>query len=175
MYGFDSNISEKDLLKLFIHFEEETVNTCFLLNPNVKEIQLYSLSSNFEGADINYNCGDGEETFKSKDFVPSSEIEKINKDILDCKNEFNEKSCSKTAYKLLTDDVQCCWCEITQKGDSYESSTQECDGYLTDGLEEKFKSYVKNSGATYNCSCFNKNGKITKASANSFTGEVIIN
>ena len=120
MYGFDENISEKDLLKIFLGDKDEILNACFFLNPSVKNIQLYSFSTSLCGADINYNCGDGEENFNSKDFVPSNEMEKINKDIRDCKNETNEKSCSKTAYKLLIDDIQCCWCEITQKSDSYE-------------------------------------------------------
>ena len=177
MFGLDENISEKDILKIFGLKNDKIENTCLFLNPNYIKIQLYSISSYYE-TNINYNCGDGEETYNSKDFIPSNDFEKKYKDILDCQIEPNEKLCSKKAFNLSTDNVQCCWCEMIEKGGEYESQSQSCDGYPFDGLEEEIKNHVnennKGNEVIYNCSCYHKNGKITKVSANSITGEVII-
>ena len=178
MYGFDENISQKDLLKIFGMKDEEIENNCIFLNPDVIKAQLYSFSSFYE-TDINYNCGNGEDIYNAKDFIPSTDLEKKYKDVIDCHLETNEKSCSKKPYKLLTDEVQCCWCELTEEGIGSLSTTISCNGYPIEGLEEEIKKTINKKESnenqvTYKCSCFNKNGKNTKVSANSITGEIII-
>lgn len=176
MFGFDTNISEDELRnKLGMNSSQ---NTCTLLTIQSKNIELYSLSLSAVGGEVNYDCGDGEKTFNAKTFVPSNDIEKMSKDIADCGFELDEKGCSKRADKLITNDIQCCWCEnINLNFNNYK--TEMCNGYPTDNLAEKLEATVeinqKNGmNIIMNCSCLNKNGKKTNISLNSSNGEIIV-
>ncbi len=126
-------------------------------------------------------CGDGEETFNLKDFIPKTDFEKKGKDMADCGTASDEKSCNKKSSKLVTDEAQCCWCETTSIGDmAPDFGFQNCMGLPTKEIED----YLKTAGGVYDegmgmktkmtCSCWDKNGKSTSILANSVTGEIII-
>lgn len=177
MYGLDPNISDKDLLKIFGMKDEDEKQYCTLLNKEQHNLQLYAISSSLEGINVNYNCGDGEESFSSKTFIPITDLEKKFTDRLDCQAEIDEKSCSKRPYRHLTDDIDCCWCELTQKVNGFESKAQLCVGYPSDALKEEIQDYINlrsKDQVIYRCSCFEKSGKNTRVSANSITGEVVL-
>ena len=145
-------------------------------------IQLYSLSLETIDGNINYNCGDGEQYFNYKTFLPSNDYEKKAKDRLDCGNEFDEISCYKRASKLKTNDAQCCWCErtiLSREGDLTGLYNSSCYGYPIDGLNNTLKTDIENqqkkgSRNRLICSCLDKNGKTTNFITNSMTDEVII-
>lgn len=178
IYGLDTDLTENEIIdKLSLGYEQ---NTCTHFTDTGKNIALYSLSLSAVDGDINYNCGDGEQNFNYKTFVPTYDYEKISKDMADCGHEFDEKNCSKRASKLKTDDIQCCWCESTNLGDEANGySIQLCNGYTTDGLEDILNNSVesqKKAGLKnkMTCSCLDRNGKTTNFLYNSITGEVIV-
>lgn len=179
MYGLDTDLSESEIINILSLGYEQNICTHFTYTG--MNIALYSLSLSAVDGDVSYNCGDGEQKFNSKTFVPSNENEKISKDMADCGYEFTEKNCYKRANKLITDDIQCCWCETTNLSDAaYGYSNQLCNGYSTNGLDNILQTTVelqKNAGIKTKmiCSCLDKNGITTNVSTNTVTGEVIVN
>lgn len=175
----DTNLTENEILNK-LTFKKSSFCTHFINNEI--NIQLYSLSLETVDGNIIYNCGDGEQYFNCKTFVPSNDYEKKSKDMLDCGNEFDEKTCYKTASKLKTNDVQCCWCETTKlsiEGHLTGLYNSLCYGYPTDGLNNTLKTDIENQKKEglrnrVACSCLDKNGKTTNFLTNSMTSEVIV-
>lgn len=180
-YELDEDLSDEEIIEK-IGFKSEQ-NMCNLLTKIGKNVMLYNVALGAVDGEVVYDCGDGEETFNSKDFIPKTDFEKKNKDMADCTTATDEKTCSKKSSKLVTDEAQCCWCEASSIGDMAPNfGFKNCMGLPTEDLEE----YLKNQAAAYNtgegmgmkmkmtCSCLDKNGKSTSILTNSVTGEIII-
>lgn len=105
-YELDEDITEDEIReKLGLKNEQ---NMCTLLTKIGKNIALYNMGIASLDGEVKYDCGDGEESFNSKDFIPENDFEKKNKDMADCGTVSDEKSCVKKSAKLVTDEAQCC-------------------------------------------------------------------
>lgn len=179
-YELDEDITEDELREKLGLKNEQSM--CSLLTKIGKNVGLYTMSLQSLDGKVKYDCGDGEESFNSKDFVPKTDYEKQNKDMADCGTATDEKTCNKKASKLLTDDAQCCWCEASTIGDAaFNFGFQNCMGYPTKNLEQ----YLNTTAQSYKgagmqmkmkmtCSCLDKSGKSTSILTNSATGDIII-
>jgi len=154
---------------------------CSILTKIGKNLALYNFALASLDGEVKYDCGDGEETFNSKDFIPKTDFEKKNKDMADCGVASDEKSCNKKSSKLVTDDAQCCWCETSSIGDLAQNfGLQNCMGLPIKEIEDYLKTtigiYDEGMGmkTKMSCSCLDKKGKSTSILVNSATGEVII-
>ena len=176
-FNLDEDITEDEIIEKF----KGEQNMCNILTKIGKNVGLYNFALMSLGGEVKYDCGDGEETFNSKDFIPKTDFEKKGKDMADCGTASDEKSCNKKSSKLVTDEAQCCWCETTSIGDiTPDFGFQNCMGLPTKEIED----YLKTTGGLYDegmgmktkmtCSCLDKNGKSTSILANSVTGEIII-
>ena len=178
-YELDEDLTDEEIIEKIGLKGEQSM--CSLLTKVGKNVGLYSMALNSLDGEVTYDCGDGKETFNSKDFIPKTDYEKKNKDMADCGTATDEKTCNKKSSKLITNEAQCCWCEASSIG-GMDFGFQNCIGYPTGDLEE----YLKNTAKTYNtgegmgmkmkmtCSCLDKNGKSTSILTNSVTGEIII-
>ena len=178
-FDLDEDLSEDEIREKLALKNEQ--NICSVITKIGKNVGLYTVSLQSIDGEVKYDCGDGEETFNSKDFVPTTDFEKTRKDMADCGVPSDEKSCSKKSGKLLTDDAQCCWCDTSSIGGDLTPafSTQMCVGYPTVDLEDMLKGMVESNQDAgmkikTECSCLDKKGKSTSILINSSTGEVII-
>ena len=172
-YELDEDITDDEIReKLGLKNEQ---NICNFLPKIGKNVGLYTMAISSLDGEVKYDCGDGEETFNSKDFIPETDFEKKNKDMADCGTASDEKSCNKKSSKLITNDAQCCWCEGSSVGDMAPNfGFQNCMGYPTKDLEDFLKTRSKGyEGAgmgmkmKMSCSCLDKNGKSTSILINS--------
>ena len=153
----------------------EEYNYCFLL-PEKRNSFLYSTSFLFGDFIIGYDCGDGEQIFNNKNYIPIEEDEKEYKDIFDCDHEHGETNCYERASKLYSQNSQCCWCHRIYN-DSNLRAMSSCHGFTINKMEDELKNYmteIYREKYTLKCSCLNKEGNSVKATLNSVTGQITI-
>ena len=179
LFGVDESISEEELRNVV--YSNKVNNQCEILRIKNKLIDLYQHSLLTIDGKIQYNCGDGENTFYSENFHPVSDVEILAKDIIDCNAQYLEKSCYKQGNKNSSGLSQCCWCEtkyLTQQFSIPDS--QVCTGFNTDLFKESItniKNAYDNSNLKleYSCKCENKNGVKLSASFNTVNGDLSFN
>ena len=130
---------------------------------------------------LKYDCGSGEKTYNARNFNPKKESEIIDKDIADCFNQgenYSEKRCFKQGNKLLSDKVQCCWCDYSEK----DQTEQRCLGARINEMKEfstDFKkallSFDPDRKAQINCRCVNKKNEMMNVNFDTVSDEIIIN
>ena len=179
LFRVDESISEEELRNVV--YSNQLKNQCEIYQIKSKSTTLYSDSLLTIDGKIQYNCGDGENTFYSEDFHPVSDVEILAKDIIDCNVQYLEKSCYKQGNKNSSGLSQCCWCEtkyLTQELSS--ANSQVCIGFNTDLFKESItnmKNVYDNSNLKleYSCKCENKNGVKLSASFNTVNGDLSFN
>jgi hypothetical protein len=184
LYGVDESISDDELRKLV--YGNKPKDQCQLLLDYglTRTTSLYASALLTEDKKVQYNCGDGEQTFYLSDFVPKNELEALSKDIYDCNNSnenYLKKNCYKQGNKLMSDIGQCCWCETNLLGQGLSaSSTKACTGFNSNTFRETLNSMRNshmNSGLkmNFNCRCTNKRGETITASFDTISSDVVIN
>lgn len=174
----DDNVLDEMLNELRGNMKEGS--SCRLFTKNLKNYFLYDYSFDAINGTIKYDCGDGEQTFTSKDYIPIEENDKLYKDIVDCNQVSDEKNCFKRASKLYSVKSQCCWCEKSSLENDYLLERHICKGFSINEIDQEIKRYMNTSMKIFNqtytmaCTCLNKEGKSVKALANSVTGQIIL-
>ena len=177
-FGIEEDITEEEIRSKYLPPKNQ--ETCFLLLDSLKGTSLYQMSLMDSNGKAKYDCGNGEEIFTAKDYHPTDEDELIDKESIDCYNEFTEKSCIKRSTKLSSDDNQCCWCEkVYLQGESIEENIKECQFYRISRMKELLQKQLKNDKGQdknfeYKCDCYNRKGNKIKASYNTITGDILI-
>ena len=179
LFRVDESISDEELGKIV--YSDKIINHCESIRNKDKLIDLYQYSLLTTDGKIQYNCGDGENTFYSEDFHPVSDVEILAKDIIDCNVQYLEKSCYKQGNKNSSGLSQCCWCETKYLTQQFSiPNSQVCIGFNTELFKQSINN-MKNSYVysfpkfEYNCKCENKNGEKLSASFNTFTGDLNFN
>ena len=153
---------------------------CYDLIKNYKNIELYGISLDKFGGKLRYNCGDGEETFDREKYNPSDEEEKMNKDFIDCRVQFEENNCLNETSKLFSDNSQCCWCDEVTVFDNNPNtgvSTSNCLGFPVKEFRNKLEEIAnkkKEEKYTMKCTCLDKKGKKIISYLDSFNGKIKI-
>ena len=173
----DENITEEEIRNKY--FPTQKDNSCFLFPDIIKDLLLYQYSLWDINGEVEYNCGNGKEIFKAKDYHPTNEKEIFEKEFMDCDSEFTEKNCHKRCMKLFSDDVQCCWCESNYFYPIDNEANKRCRLFKNSTMKEELKTELEKSlkndeRIEYKCDCYDKNGKNVKASYNTANGEVLI-
>lgn len=151
---------------------------CGILPKKLKIYYLYDYSFEAINTTLRYDCGDGEQNFIGKDYVPIEEDDKLFKDIIDCNLEIGEKNCYKRASKLYSENSQCCWCEKKSIDGRYMVDSNICRGFSVNEIEEEMKNETLLASKMYlqkytmTCNCLNKGGKSVKVFANTVTGQI---
>ena len=114
-FDLDEDITEEEIRSKYLPSKKES--TCILLVDHVKDLMLYENSLRDLNGEVEYDCGNGEEIFKAKDYHPTNKDEIFDKEFIDCTSEFTGKDCNKRSMKLTSDDAQCCWCETIYLSD----------------------------------------------------------
>ena len=182
IYNVDENISEEDLREMLLsEIPEEFKSYCGIILDNKREAFLYEKSLETVNKTLKYDCGSGEKTYDARNFNPKNENEMIDKDIIDCSNlgeTYSEKRCFKQGNKLLSDKVQCCWCDYSEK----DLTSQRCLGARINEMKEYFTDYKKaylafkpDANFRFNCRCVNKKNEMMNVNFDSVSDEMIIN
>lgn len=178
-FNLDEDITEEEIRSKYLPSKKE--NRCYMSIDYVKDLMLYDISLRTVNKEVKYDCGNGEEIFKVKDYHPTNEDEIFDKEFIDCTSEFIEKDCNKRSMKLTSDDLQCCWCEKTYLSESiYDIQTlKECKPFRISKLKKVLQDALKtikgyDERVEFKCDCHNKNGNIVKAGFNSVTGDIFI-
>ena len=180
-FELDEDITEEEIRSKYLPSKKET--GCMIFIDHVKDLMLYEMSLMDVNGQIEYDCGNGEEIFKGKDYHPTNEDEIFDKDFIDCSREYTEKNCNKRGMKFSFDDAQCCWCKhiyfSQNKPIDDQESIQYCKPFKISNMKEVFQNELKrnkemNERLEFKCDCYNKNGKNVKASYNTVTGDIII-
>lgn len=171
LYGVDENISDDELRKVVVSYMPK--EKCSIILDSSLFSTLYTEAMLTIEEKINYNCGDGDKTFSSKNYYPRNDEERITKDILDCNNNninYIENTCYKQGNKLNTNKVQCCWCETTHLNQQFSAANSKvCQGYQIDNFKETLdttKEKYKASGMNvrFKCKCSDKDGNMRTGS-----------
>ena len=176
MYGINENYSDEQINSIIGSNYKDT--KCQIITNLSKLTTLYSESLLSIDGKVEYDCGEGEKTFYTNNFVPENEDEQLGKDIVDCNIEFAEKNCYKAGEKLSTSLAQCCWCETKYLTPEYAAANGEvCMGFRNDNflqtLNNMLNTYTSsNMKIEYKCNCYDKNGYNSKGSFNSATGDL---
>lgn len=176
--GFNEEQLEKELERLYKSCPKKI--GCTLLTKNFRNLVLYQNSFYSFNGTIIYDCGNGEKTFERSNYRPYDEEEKEFKDKFDCELQNKEKSCLNRAYKLLSDNSQCCWCEeeIIDNDIQVSANSERCYGHSVNEFKnelEKIMNKQKSSSILkLKCYCSNREGKKVNAIVNSATGSIII-
>ena len=181
-YDVDENISEEDLREMLISQKPEGSNAqCGIILDNKREVYLYEMSLSIVNKTFKYDCGSGEKTYNARNFNPKTESEIIDKDIADCFNRgenYSEKRCFKQGNKLLSDKVQCCWCDFTET----DETSQKCIGARINEMKEFSTDFKKallsvdpDRKAQINCRCVNKKNEMMNVNFDTVSDEIIIN
>ena len=73
-YELDEDITEDEIREKLGLKNEQSM--CSLLTKIGKNTALYGMGISSLDGEVKYDCGDGEETFNAKDFVPETDFEK---------------------------------------------------------------------------------------------------
>ena len=185
-YGFDENLSEEEIREKYV--KNKRHNSCSLMTGD-EDYRIYNLYMNSQfsyGGKISYDCGDGEKSFKTKDYIdyiPKQQKFKIVKDIVMCLRETNEANCHNAASKFLTEDVLACWNTAnTFKDDLGYSDIEECRGYKISEYKSEFASIFTSELKGYQnyhrnpvektWKCVDKSGKKIQIYMNTKTGKL---
>ena len=117
-YHADENMSEEELREVVMSKQPELPNEmCGIILDNPREAYLYEIALSTVNKTLKYDCGSGEKTFNARNFNPKNEKDVLEKDLVDCSNaeNYSEKKCFKQGNKLLSDNAQCCWCELNRR------------------------------------------------------------
>ena len=177
-FNIEEDITEEEIRSKYLPSKNQDI--CFLLLDSLKGASLYQMSLTDSNRKVKYDCGNGEEIFSAKDYHPTDEDELIDKESIDCYNEFTEKGCNKRSTKLSSDDNQCCWCEkVYLQSESKEKNRKECEFYRISRMKELLQKQLKNNKDQdekfeYKCDCYNRKGNKIKASYNTMTGDILI-
>ena len=120
-YGFDENLSEEEIREKYVKIEKQTVCNLFTREEEYQDLILYEISKLSYDDKVYYDCGDGEKSYKTKEFIPKLQKYKILKDYFEGIMQFNEENCLNSASKFLTDDVLICWNKINFYDIGYDS------------------------------------------------------
>ena len=134
-----------------------------------KKTELYSVALTSTKKEVNYNCKENSGTFKTSDFNPKNQAEKIGKEIADCSINTEKSKCLSNAKDFDT-SAQCCWFSLNINGkDKDDYTLSSCIGVEKVGLEYfsgveaemlKLKTISKDNDVTnYKFTCTDKNGK----------------
>ena len=85
-FDLDENITEEEIRSKYLPSKKQ--NTCSLIIDLIKDIIMYGNSLLDINKEIEYDCGNGKEIFKAKDYHPTNEDEIYQKDDIDCNSEF---------------------------------------------------------------------------------------
>ena len=145
MYGFDENLSEKEIREKYVKNKKQNVCNLMIGDEDYKNYILYEISRFSIGGKITYNCGDGEKSFKIKDYIPKQHVFKMLKDSIECSRQTNETGCHNAASKFLTCDVLACWNTVNFYDDKYGGlpDDERCRGYFLSEYKEKFTTMFK--------------------------------
>ena len=180
-FDLDEDITEEEIRSKYLPSKKE--NTCYMFIDHIKDLMLYQLSVSAVNGEAEYDCGNGKEIFKAKNYHPTNKDEILDKDFVDCRSEYIEKDCNKRGMKLSSDDAQCCWCKLIhfsyQDDLNEDREIQYCRPFNISNMKEVFQNELKsstknNERVEYKCNCYNKDGKNVKASYNTVTSSVII-
>ena len=130
IYRFDENLSEEEIREKYVKNQKQNICTLFTGDEDYTNYILYETSLYSVGGKITYDCGDGENSYKTKDFIPKQYKFKLVKDTAECTRQTNEADCHKAASKFLTEDVLACWNTVNQYDSNYAQDEKECRGYL---------------------------------------------
>lgn len=182
-YGFDENLSEEEIRQKYV--KNKKINRCSLISEDedYKNYNLYTYIRLSYSDKITYNCGDGEKSYKTKDYknyIPKQHIFKIGKDLSECLIQTNETDCHNSASKFLTDDVIACWNKVNYyESERNSRDKEECRGYQVSEYKtyftNKFKSnqyFGEKVEETWNC--VDKSGKKIQIYMNTMTGKLKI-
>ena len=183
IYHIDENISEEDLRELLISQIPSGSNSqCEIILDNTREAHLYEMSLSTVNKTLKYDCGSGEKTYNARNFNPKNESQMIEKDIVDCFNpgeNYSEKKCFKQGNKLLSDKVQCCWCDYTEED---KTTPHICLGARINKMKEFITDYKKSllllspdRKFQINCRCVNKKNEMMNFNFDTFSDEININ
>jgi hypothetical protein len=183
IYHVDENISEEDLREVAIAKESDgPIEMCEILLDNPRQAYLYEIALTKVNKTLKYDCGSGEKTFNARNFIPKTEKEEIEKDLVDCHNaneNYSEKRCFKQGNKLLSDNTQCCWCEFTEEG---QTSPEGCMGTRIDQMKEFFTDYKKvllsfdpKRKAKITCRCANNKNEMINVKFDTVSDDMTIN
>ena len=177
-FDLDENITEEEIRSKYLPSKKQS--SCILTLDLVRDLSLYQYSFIDINREVKYDCGNGEEIFKAKDYHPTNEDEILEKDIMDCYLEFTEKNCNKRGMKVFSDKVSCCWCNRQSfYEDEAFDSIKWCRPFIISNMKEELQTELENTEIDNNriefkCDCYNKDGKIIKAGYNTVTGDVFI-
>ena len=147
----------------------QEIEACTSVLTTAKNTGLYTFALLTTNKQINYNCGDGYKTLKASEYNPTSETDKLGKEIADCTLNIEKNDCLSNAEDFST-GVQCCWFSLNINGvDISEYLPSKCIGVTKVTLENfngveagmtEVKRISGNSDVTsYKFNCRNKNGK----------------
>ena len=162
IFGNDWDSSDGD--------NELETKMCFNLyeQESSKNTELYTLALSSTDKEVLYNCGSDSVTFKTSDYNPKTEAEKIGKEIADCTVNTEKNKCLRNAEDFET-NVQCCWFSMIVDGEDDDDYTlSSCIGVQDVALEyfnnvetemTKIKNKANKFGVDYKFTCTNKKGK----------------
>lgn len=176
MFGLSEDLSDEEI-NAKIGLNQKDIQ-CKVITDYSQLTTLYSFSLLTIDKKVIYDCGDGETTFYSNNFVPENEEQELGKDIIDCNVENFEKDCYKRAGKLSSSLSQCCWCETNYLNQEMAAANSEhCFGYRNDEFAETLNN-LQNSYSSYNlkmeyiCNCYDKDGNNVRGRFNTVTGDL---
>ena len=178
MYGFDENLSEEEIREKYVKNTKKNICNLMIGDEDYKNYILYESSRFSVGGKITYNCGDGEKSYKTKDYIPKKLIFKKLKDSIECARQTNETNCYNAASKFLTNDALACWNKVNFYDEKNLGSPDEesCTGHFLSEYKKEFtntfkfyKGYKKIE-ETWNC--VNKSGKKIQIYMNTITGKL---
>ena len=179
--GFDQNLSEEEIREKYVKNSKQNICNLMTGDEDYKNYVLYESSRFSAGGKITYNCGDGEKSYKTKEYIPKQHIFKMLKDTTECSRQTNETECHNAASKFLTDDVIACWNTVNFYDDSQfiPRDSEGCTGYLVSEYKERFtimfKNYkIINKKIEETWNCVDKSGKKIQIYMNTITGKLKI-
>ena len=77
-------------------------NTCAIVTEDEDFNNFYFYSTSLVCVDhsVTYDWGNGEKSYKKKEFTPKKKLYKKFKDLLDCHNKSSKENCHKTSSKF---------------------------------------------------------------------------
>ena len=183
MYGFDENLSEKEIRENYIKIHKQ--NLCSIVGKNGKMTEFFLYTSSFfsYGGKITYDCGKGEKTYIRKDYHPKDKLEQKLKDNFESSYQFTENDCYKIASKFMSDELISCWNKVIKvnKDDNYyREEREECRAYEKSQyksiFQSKFKDFIlRKTKIEETWKCYDKKGKKYSININTYTGKFKIN
>ena len=179
LYGFDENLSEDEIREKYVKNRKESACILMTGDEEFRNFILHDSSKLSINGKINYDCGDGEKIYKTKEYIPKQHKFKILYDSRECIGKTNETDCHNSASKFLTDDVLACWNTINyyDKKNIGFSAEERCIAYSAKEYKSEFTRKFKNYKLLRNIieetwKCVDRNGKRIQIYMNTKTGKI---